>query len=302
MSATLRSGKLELARSGMLLFRNERENRVKTPREDLLERLLVNIPKARTSLSAEIDRQIVAHTAPPIHALCENLQERLPRELRDIVYEHLLPPCDILIEATDFLPLDDPESSRPRLISFPHLLEHDYLDAITRKEYAEAWYRFCTFQFASTDLVGRFIHEDPWGMGLPVHQLARNFEIDIWHTDCMHESIYKRRSNIDQPQLLDCLLTVRSGARMVFPIDTMVRIAIWSGCEERKREFIELLSRFFVSARRLLAAGHHVVVEVDWSLVVNLTFDDLTQAAWRQKLEDHRRATAVQSLGESETW
>jgi hypothetical protein len=82
----------------------------------------------------------------------------------------------------------------------------------------------------------------------------------------------------------------------------MVRIAIWSGCEGRKREFIELLSRFFVSARRLLAAGHHVVVEVDWSLVVNLTFDDLTQAAWQQKLEDHRRATAAQSLVESETW
>lgn len=122
MSATILPVKIELARSGMLLFPNERENRVKTPREDLLERLLVNIPKAQASLSAEINRQIVAHTAPPIHALCQDLQEHLPRELRDMVYEHLLPPCDILIEATDFLPLDDIESSRPRLISFPHLL------------------------------------------------------------------------------------------------------------------------------------------------------------------------------------
>lgn len=137
-------------------------------------------------------------------------------------------------------------------------------------------------------------------MELPVRQLVRNLEIDIYHTDCMSESEYKRRPNIDQPQLLDCLLDVRSGARMVFPIDTMVRIAIWSSCEERKREFVELLSRFFVSARRLLMAGHRVIVEVDWSLVVNLTFDDLSQAAWQRKLEDHRVANAAKFLGESE--
>jgi hypothetical protein len=248
--------------------------------EQLRERVCVS----QQHLSAEVNDHIVAYAGPYCGALCIGIQQHLPRELRDMIYVYLLPVCDVLIEATDFLPLGSTDSSRPRLIDAPHLLSPKFSDVVTRRELFEAWYKFSTFQFANIALIPIFLNKDLWDLDLPVRRLVRSLEIDIWPTDRMADTDFARV--LDQRALLDWLIALRKSARIVFPIDTNTYTPIWCRDSKKIQRFITILSRFFSPVKRLLAAGHHVVVEVDGSLVVEIKLEDLTTVAWDQKIKE----------------
>lgn len=210
-----------------------------------------------------------------------------------MIYEYLLPPCDVYIEATDFLPANAANSSRPQLIDCPHILQSGFSDAVTQHELVEAWYKFCTFQFEGNNLVSKFLHEDLWGLSLPVRQLVRRLEIEVWEQDCLSRLKYLRVPNSDHPDLLDCLRAIRPGVRLVFPINTDSRSVIWVRKAETVNEFVTLFSQFFPSVRRLLAAGHEVIVELDGELTVRIKEEDLTQAVWHGILRDRLKVLKI---------
>jgi hypothetical protein len=252
-----------------------------------LKQLRANMQDAHDRLSVEVDNQIMLHAAPSCRALCEEMQRALPRELRDMIYQSLLPPQDILIEPTDFLPVAAIHSSRPKLVDTPHLIAPEYSDPITRQELVEAWYKLSTFQFASNDLMPQFLHKDLWGLDLPVRQLVRRLEIDMWPIE---DDIYSRAYMMNkkryrsQPELLDCLLAIRPGAEMIFSVNTTNYNNILKLDCRRQREYVESLRGYFSPVKQLLAAGHKVIANLSIGLEVEVTEDDLVWSVWIRRL------------------
>jgi hypothetical protein len=65
-----------------------------------LDRFLENITKIEERLSKEIGDYIIPFIAPDCRRLCDGIQQHLLREVRDMVYEYLLPPCTVQIKET----------------------------------------------------------------------------------------------------------------------------------------------------------------------------------------------------------
>jgi hypothetical protein len=245
-----------------------------------------NLARSKTRTSEQIDELIAKAIPPSCHALCEQMQHYFPRELRDMIFQYLLPSSDVLIEASDFTPFEAPDSSRSQLSKSSHLLRPGMSDAQTRQELFEAWYKYSTFQFSSPDLIPRFLHKDLWGLDLPVRKLVRRLVIDIWPPDTLSNTRFSRV--VDDPALLACLLSIRTGARIEFPIDTGRYTYIWCRPEEDIREFVVVLTRFSASAKRLLDTGLEVVVEVD-GFEVALEYENLRQDAWYERIYEKSR-------------
>jgi len=247
------------------------------------EHLQKNIERSQNHLSHELDSYIATRVAPECRALCDVIQQLLPRELRDMIYQYLLSQSDILIERTDFLPSTSLESSRPQLFDSPCLLDPRFCNEYMRRELFEAWYKFSTFQFTRNSLVNTFLSKDLWGLDLPVYQLVRNLEIDIWPRGCMLDTdLEYGRAEI---ALLACLATIRKGAKITFPIETRPHTEIWHSSEQQIQRFLQILSTIFPLARKLLGMGHRVTIEVDGSLVAHVTADELCKTAWYEKIK-----------------
>jgi hypothetical protein len=261
---------------------NHITRRMSNDQAHALEQLRARIKDSQNRLLVKVDEQIALHAAPSCRELCDKMQRDLPRELRDMIYQYLLPEVDILIGSTDFLPESASNHSRPQLVDTPHMIAPEYSDPITRRELFEAWYKFCTFQFASDTLIPQFLHKDLWGLDLPVRQLVRKLEIDIWpienNTSRWDHRIAQQRCR-SQPGLLDSLLAIRPGAEMVFSVNTTNFNNIWRLDPERIRIFVGLLSRYFSSTARLLAAGHRVVADLDIGLEIEVSEKNLDKVA-----------------------
>lgn len=286
-------------------IRTVQRQHMRTPQEEpsknIVHARLVSLQKLRTNIacsqgriSTGIDERIRATISPSCLELCANIQQHLPKELRDMVYKYLLPSEDVFIEADDFIPFDSSESSQSRLTRSSHLIRPGVCDAQTRQEFFEAWYKNCTFQFHTIDLIPQFLHEDLWGLGLPVRRLIRHLNIDIWPTDTLSNTEFTTMK--DSAALLDCLLAVRPDARFVFSIDTNTYTEIWRRSEADVRKFVVVLTRFCASASRLLNAGHKVIVEVDGDIEVDLKYEHLNQAAWNDMILQRARVSLAKII------
>jgi hypothetical protein len=121
--------------------------------------------KHRACLSADADRYNEKSViAPKCLALCKNLQENFPRELRDLVYEHLLEGSEIKITKCDlgskswhhFL-----QESTARELT--HVLSAEFADKVIRAEFSASWYRFTSFHFSDVSTAYGFFLRDRLG-------------------------------------------------------------------------------------------------------------------------------------------
>ncbi|KAF2825124.1 hypothetical protein CC86DRAFT_39279 [Ophiobolus disseminans] len=259
-----------------------------------LEKLRQNIDRSQRSLSEDLNNRITAFAAPECLAICDRIQQNLPRELRDMVYQYLLSQSDVFIEQTDFLPLHSPRSSRPQLVDSLHVLQPEFCDASTRRELFEAWYKFTTFQFATNTVVLEFLSKDLWDLDLPVRQLVRNVEIDIWPGGCMFDTDLEWCKSMSK--YLTCLTDVKKGARIMLPVATLARKAIWHGHEHDICKFLDILSGVFPLVKELLDVGHNVTIEVDSSLVTRVKSDDLSKEVWYQKILDKKVVSRTEHM------
>jgi hypothetical protein len=106
------------------------------------------------------------------------MQRKLPRELRDIIYEYVLGDSDVDIKAPDVKLLP----CRPRHIAlgekfddkaFYHLCKPSFLDPQTMREFAECWYRRSMFNFDCDITFRKFMRRNMWHFGLLVVDLVR---------------------------------------------------------------------------------------------------------------------------------
>lgn len=102
---------------------------------------------------------IDALVATEIRPICEAVSEKLPRELRDVVYDILLRELDSSVETTITFPgpLDPMKLRRgvanPTVPTHCFFFQQKYVGATTQREMVQSWYR-----------TRRFRVEGNWGM------------------------------------------------------------------------------------------------------------------------------------------
>jgi hypothetical protein len=144
-----------------------------------LDQFLENITKVEERLSKEIDDYIIPFVAPDCRHLCDAIQQHLPREVRDMVYGYLLPPGTIQIKETYFLPTNSTDSTKLEIEDVSHMVDLAFTNYLTKQELFESWYETNDFRFDDHCLIPRFLHQDLWGLDLPVRKLAKTLTINL---------------------------------------------------------------------------------------------------------------------------
>tara|TARA_R110002003_G_scaffold79_5_gene7036 strand:+ start:154 stop:1257 length:1104 start_codon:yes stop_codon:yes gene_type:complete len=133
--------------------------------------------------------------------ICEKMQRKLPRELRDIIYKHILggrsvilAPSSSLQEGRTALPrlpqLTDPHihcvlSKVPAFwfesetADTHHVFDYRFASYDTVYELAQAWYRETTFITHDAKLLRPFLAADTWLLNLDIAKLVRNVVLRI---------------------------------------------------------------------------------------------------------------------------
>jgi hypothetical protein len=119
------------------------------------------ISAARDSLKTQLDSYLSVRLATSCLALCQKMQQRLPRELRDLVYERILEDRMLLVDHKTINELEEYQKAIKRgYVRRPYfpgqksskislLIETYYIGTETAQELAESHYRNKTFCFDS---------------------------------------------------------------------------------------------------------------------------------------------------------
>jgi len=136
--------------------------------------------------------------------LSQKIQGKLPRELRDMVYAHLLSRETYIVRQPNHN-LKWLQSLRKT--SCDHLLMGGYLLFDTMKEIGETWYELSTFVVMGFPY-GRgsdpkrasgaldFLHDDSWGLGIDVCQHVKHIYIRLEYVKDVHDNIIQLAANL----------------------------------------------------------------------------------------------------------
>ena len=145
----------------------------------------------REKLERELMCYIDGVAAPECRALCDKMQQRLPRELRDVVYEHLLEGSTRQVVHDNYT-----STKNPRVVFncnryvrgsdvavWPQnsvVVDERYTGKVTKTEIGEAWYRSCILVLDHLSDVNAFVHFDLWGFGLTARDHIRRVELRVY--------------------------------------------------------------------------------------------------------------------------
>jgi len=111
-------------------------------------------------LPAEIDERIMIQEGPHCRAFFQKIQDRLPKELREMVFGYIFQGPYVLLEAKD-AEADNPDDTLPcveqdigRHYPYSYLLKPGYInDSAIRTELIEAWFRTSNFIITDAALI-----------------------------------------------------------------------------------------------------------------------------------------------------
>ncbi|CAO2658350.1 Nn.00g060730.m01.CDS01 [Neocucurbitaria sp. VM-36] len=223
------------------------------------------------------------------YALCKQMQQKLPRKLRDMVYENILEPQARTVSPQDF---HGPKEYPAGLVELDargisHIYNIEAVGPATLLELAETYYRMSTLFSA--------------GLGLPWthHHLRELFRGNMWgpnlnlnppnHIKCMVFHCYlmspddrsntKGNSNVIFAEAKESLLKLDKGVK----IDIFMVCYAWS-TEGDLRAFLNSLSHSIPVLDRLLESGHRIIFQQGTSRGPEMKRDELTMECLEQML------------------
>jgi hypothetical protein len=174
------------------------------------------------------------------------MQQYLPRELRDMVYEHVVGPAGwhnnhhtVTVQAPNNRSIPEKFMLARTYTDVASIMSSDTLGNETRQELAEFWYKTSTFDFGtSLHLIKPFLKADATDTGRPALDLVRQLEITV---DC---------DDVSKPEKTKTLIGALGGfallarpARLRITLHDTVAVTFYN--TERMRllfqEFIRLL-------------------------------------------------------------
>ncbi|KAI4909109.1 uncharacterized protein J4E92_010718 [Alternaria infectoria] len=135
-------------------------------------------------LPAEVDERIMIQEGPQCRAFFQSIRDRLPKELREMVFEHIFQGTYVLLEANGS-EADNADDSTPcveqdigRHYPYSYLLKPGYIhDHEIRTELIEAWFRTSNFIITDAALIRPSLEKYPWSAGIDPVQLIRRVEL-----------------------------------------------------------------------------------------------------------------------------
>jgi hypothetical protein len=130
--------------------------------ELLTDSHIVNLVSVQIEAEVFVDDEINTYAEQSCRALCAAMQRTLPRELRDMIYDHVLSlvpdePLEIYDDA-----LDAADGSYREEIAemveddgYAHMCSEDFVDLATMSEFARRWYTKVRFDLYLTPRRGR---------------------------------------------------------------------------------------------------------------------------------------------------
>jgi hypothetical protein len=174
-------------------------------------------------------QELIAMERAPCRPLCDAMQQYLPRELRDMVYEHIAGPAawQNNQRIVPVMASKDPSTTggfellRIGSTAFD-IGDLNHLDDATREELAEYWHKTSTFDFCTDwHLIKHFLKAEAVGTKRRVLDLVRHLEITI---DCDDdEDIDEEKEKLLTQALADLPLLARP-ARLRMYLDDITGI------------------------------------------------------------------------------
>jgi hypothetical protein len=184
-------------------------------------------------LNRDISRSIEAHIASCRLAVCEEMQTRLPREVRDLIYTHLIlsmrSKCQ-RYEHTDIsctCPTnhysggfyngvkDEAARSKPPCMKLKDekLLAYtpDTIDSETHRELAEAWFSNGGLYWVRWRLLGPFLANDVWHAGLDPKEHVRALTTAVYASEFVARSDGNRKGS--KQDTIELLIDTLHGSR-----------------------------------------------------------------------------------------
>lgn len=244
--------------------------------------------KSTFGIDRDIDAEIMAATGEYNIAVCctvaENCLEKLPHELRDMVYQHLIPPIVEIMADPRYPPasLWYLNSGKPYVPSTPrsagdalcseHYWRDDAVGTEMASELVERFYKTTVFYVLTNDLQEDFrpskspglasmIKQDRFRMGFEPQQLIRHFTRE-WHVRSerlmAQAALMVREKGVTDD--LEQLLLLSEGCAVSIMVYLDME-SIWDP-DEDAISFGNFLDMIHPGALNLIQSGHEVDVQL----------------------------------------
>ena len=258
-----------------------------------------NSPLLTASQIANLDREqsetedyanchIEHYAQQECRALCTAMQSKLPRELRDMIYDHILSPArdePLVINDDDFDTIDGPHrgivAAFAKQYGHAHMCSEGFVDLDTMSEFARRWYYHTKlWLFLTPTEVAEFFETDIWGLGLEGDRLLRHVEVEL----C------EQFDEDDATPLRQCLFKLAPGASIVFHlrVDYIYGPGEYTYDEEFTMCLLsERVSALFPLMLQLIEAGYELYGALDGYEDFRVTPATLDREIWKDTLMAH---------------
>ena len=233
-------------------------------------------------LQREVAQYIEACAASSCRELCNAMQEKLPRELRDVVYEELLQESLYCIGTADCDPtLRSERATKPSTMQrYPHISNPACVGKETLIEMAETWYRLCDFQLGFRSDAARLLGNDLWSLGLDSRHYIRQITLHILPSDSPPYTTSIRTA--------DNLILLRK-LRKLTSVQIVLDLHDWDDFTLSGRDvelFVHQIAYIFPILRCMLDNGCRITGVVEGAGQIQLGAQDLNEARWCQLVRE----------------
>ncbi|KAF1829859.1 hypothetical protein BDW02DRAFT_573596 [Decorospora gaudefroyi] len=247
----------------------------------------------------KIHDSLASYSKPQCQSICDDVCNRLPREVRDMIYsfthehETIYVGPEYLLRTSTQRPCEADRDA--------HYWDAEYMGVQTQREMVESWYRTTLFYFYdkahNASVVEQFLVLDRWGL----HVKPRDFICRVRFELSAGSVLHGQGDSYPNGPRITCCAMQNVGQRLVEPIQNLhllpnhvhffIRIhtygALQTGCIPKD----ELSSTVGIIVRRLKelrAAGHRFVVQWPDLGEFELSSGSGTHSPddWTKRLED----------------
>jgi len=248
-------------------------------------------------IASEIEHRMKRYAAAQCLPICTTVCEKLPRELRDMIYKCVIGDSIVKIDKEvlkSFLfcseigvtPMLPAGFTNRTTIACEHLWDRDYSSKLFYSELIEAWYRNTTFSFVECRLVPDFINDPRFGYGVPPREWVRKIKIIRITTTESVLSIYRgeeKAYNIKTGDL-DNLKDLPKLTRVIFDFDAAFT-SLPTYHDNYRRFVLTDLKEMFPNIQDLLDRECRVSVVFSSMGPLEMRRDEHTCQIWEDKLE-----------------